>query len=136
MSSYKKNIRVRQEDLDELQHVNNIRYLEWVQEISKEHWEHVVENAILDKISWVVRNHTITYFSSAVYNDPIEISTQVLSWKGPISIRQVEMKNNKNGTILVKAITEWCAVHPNTLKPIRVSSDIQALFTHGNEKMA
>lgn len=136
MSIYKKNIQVTQEDLDELEHVNNVRYLEWVQEISKEHWESRVNKKVLNEIIWVVRNHHITYYESALLHDSIQISTQVAAWKGPISIRQVEMKNNKSGKVLVKASTEWCALHPKTLKPIRVSEDIQKLFTVGNEKMA
>lgn len=128
MPTYKKNIKVKVEDLDELQHVNNVRYLEWVQQISREHWESTVGKKVLDEIIWVVRNHNITYYGSAVLGNSIEISTKVIQWKGPISIRQVEMKNNKNGKLLVKASTEWCAVHPKTLKPIRVPADVQALF--------
>ncbi len=129
MSSYRKNITVKQEDLDELQHVNNVRYLEWVQEISKEHWENVVAKKVLDEIIWVVRNHNITYYEGALLNDSIAMATEVIEWKGPISTRLVTMKNNKSGRMLVKAITEWCAVHPKTLKPIRVPVDIQTLFT-------
>jgi len=135
MSTYRKNILVQHDDLDELQHVNNVRYLEWVQEISKEHWESTVEKNALDTIIWVVRNHNVTYYESAVLHDALEISTKVVEWKGPISIRQVEVKRNKKGTVLVKATTKWCAVHPKTLKPIRVPADIQRLFTNGNEKM-
>ena len=29
---------VKTNDLDELNHVNNIRYVEWVQNIAKAHW--------------------------------------------------------------------------------------------------
>ena len=136
MSIYKKSIQVTQEDLDELQHVNNVRYLEWVQDISKEHWESKVGKKVLDEIIWVVRNHNITYYESALPNESIEITTKVKQWRGPISIRQVEMKSNKSGKVLVKASTEWCALHPKTLKPIRVPEDIQQLFSSGNEKMA
>lgn len=136
MSIYRKTIQVKQDDLDELEHVNNVRYLKWVQEISKEHWEITVEKEVLNQIIWVVRNHNITYYEGALLNDTIEITTQVIQWKGPISVRQVKMKNNKNGSILVKAITEWCAIHPKTLKPIRVPADIQMLFINENEKMA
>ena len=136
MSHYRKHIQVKQTDLDELQHVNNVRYLEWVQEVSKEHWENVVEKEVLDQIIWVVRNHNITYYEGALLHDSVEIVTEVIEWKGPISIRLVTMKNNKTDKILVKAITEWCAVHPKTLKPIRVPADIHTLFIKENEKMA
>ena len=136
MAIYRKKITVGLNDLDELRHVNNVRYLEWVQQISKEHWESTVENKVLDDIIWVVRNHNITYLESAVLHDSIEITTNVIQWKGPISIRQVEMKNNKTGKVLVKASTQWCALDAKSLKPIRVPANIKALFTDENERMA
>jgi acyl-CoA thioester hydrolase len=128
MCVYRKILKVRQNDLDTLEHVNNVRYVEWIQQISKEHWESKVDRRTLDQIIWVVRNHNITYYESAKLNDSIVISTQVKNWKGPISIRQVEMKNNKTGKLLVMATTEWCALHPKNFKPIRVSSEIRQLF--------
>lgn len=131
MSTYSKTITVQPHHLDELQHVNNIRYLEWVQEISGAHWKSTVAPEDQENLVWVVRNHNITYYESAVLQDTVKITTKVAQWKGPISIREVEMRNNKNGKILVKATTEWCALHPKTLKPIRVSEDIQRLFVPG-----
>ena len=128
MNTYSKIITVEETDLDELNHVNNVRYLEWVQAISKEHWEQIVGKNSNEKLIWVVRNHNITYYESAVLNDTVEITTKVSKWKGPISIRQVEMKNNKTDRLLVKARTEWCALHPKTFKPVRVPEDIQRLF--------
>lgn len=132
-ATFTKTITVTQDDLDELQHVNNVRYLHWVQEISKEHWENTVTEPTLNEIIWVVRNHNITYFQSAVINDTIAITTRVTTWKGAISIREVVMKNNKTEALLVKASTEWCALHPKTLKPTRVSPHIQELFVNENE---
>ncbi len=131
MSVYKKTITVQKSDLDELQHVNNIRYLEWVQEISKEHWQSKVDQSIQEQLIWVVRNHNITYYESALLGDSVTITTKIKAWKGPISIREVEMKNNKTGNLLVMATTEWCALNPKTLKPIKVSTDVQRLFSNG-----
>jgi acyl-CoA thioester hydrolase len=128
MASFQKSITVQKSDLDELKHVNNVRYVEWIQEISKEHWESKADKSIQEQLIWVVRNHNITYYESAILNDVIAIKTQVTDWKGPISVRQVEMKNNKTGNLLVMATTEWCALHSQTLKPIRVAAEIQQLF--------
>ncbi len=121
-------IRVTQKDLDNLNHVNNVRYLEWVQEISKAHWEKAVEKSISSQFLWVVRNHTITYHQSAVLSDELKISTWILEWKGPLSIRFVEIKNNKSQQLLVSATTEWCLLNPKTWKPVRVPEHIKKLF--------
>ena len=128
MNTFEKIIRVTQKDLDTLNHVNNVRYLEWVQEISSAHWEQAVVNLIAKDYLWVVRNHNITYHQSAVFNDEIKISTRILEWKGPLSIRFVEIKNNKSQQLLVSATTEWCLLSPKTWKPVRVPEHIKKLF--------
>ena len=39
VSTYQKMIVVKPADIDELDHVNNVVYLSWVQDIAKEHWQ-------------------------------------------------------------------------------------------------
>ncbi len=128
MSSFEKIIRVTPNDLDELDHVNNIRYLEWVQDISKAHWEYTAGEILQKEWVWVVRNHSITYHDSALLNEEIAIHTRVLKWKGPLSIRFVEMLNNKTGQLLVNATTTWCLIDTKTRKPARVPEHIRKLF--------
>ncbi|MEM8506774.1 MAG: thioesterase family protein [Bacteroidota bacterium] len=119
---------VSQKDLDELNHVNNIRYLEWVQEISKAHWQKATEDVEVGEYLWVVKKHTIMYHQSAVLNDEIKISTRVLEWRGPVSTRFVEIKNNKSQQLLVSATTEWCLLKAETWKPARAPEHIKKLF--------
>ncbi|HKL90369.1 MAG TPA: acyl-ACP thioesterase domain-containing protein [Allomuricauda sp.] len=115
-------------DLDDLNHVNNIRYVEWIQDISKKHWAQVTSREIQESMIWVVRNHNITYHKSAVLGNTINISTYIRSNNGPISTRIVEIKNNNTDELLVKAITEWCLLDSKTFRPKRVPKEIQALF--------
>ncbi|MEQ5792806.1 thioesterase family protein [Muricauda sp. NFXS6] len=115
-------------DLDNLNHVNNIRYVEWIQDISKKHWAQVTSREIQESMIWVVRNHNITYHKSAVLGNTINISTYIKSNNGPISTRIVEIKNNNTDELLVKAVTEWCLLDSKTFRPKRVPKEIQALF--------
>lgn len=128
MNSYQLLKTVSQKDLDDLNHVNNIVYIQWVQEISKAHWLAVAEK-IIDNYVWVVRRHDITYYDAAKLNDKIHITTHIEKTKGPISFREVEMRNNKTQTLILKATTEWCLLNAKTFKPIRVPEAIKKLFT-------
>ncbi|WP_350288311.1 acyl-ACP thioesterase domain-containing protein [uncultured Croceitalea sp.] len=118
---------VTKENLDDLNHVNNVVYVQWIQEISKKHWQAVSKSLTEDYI-WVVRRHDITYYDAAKLKEEVLITTNIKTTKGPISFRQVEMKNNKTGKILVKSITEWCLLNAETQKPIRVPDTIKNLF--------
>ena len=127
MKTYSITKTVTENDLDDLNHVNNIVYVQWIQEISKEHWNEVTKSLDLDCI-WVVRRHDITYYSAAKLLDEIVIKTTVLKARGPITFRQVEMTNNKTGKVLVKSITEWCLLNDKTFRPMRISENLKDLF--------
>ena len=128
MHTYTETFAVKPDDLDELDHVNNIRYVEWIQEISKKHWFEATDDATRNGLVWVVKNHNITYHKSAVLGDIIQISTHIEKTSGPISKRVVEIKNNKTSDLLVKGITEWCLLDANTFRPKRVPEAVQQLF--------
>ena len=128
MESFQKHIVVAKEDLDDLDHVNNVRYVQWIQDISKEHWQTVAPDDMKAGILWVVKNHNIDYVSSAVLGDEILIRTYIAETKGAISVRCVEMYNDKTNQLLVRSLTEWCLLNALTLKPIRISEAIKKVF--------
>ena len=128
MQVYEKTLTVQSEDLDELNHVNNIRYIDWVQQISKEHWEKVTSSDLRRELIWVVRKHEVNYFKSAVLDDELTLKTHIAQNKGPISTRIVEVWNNKTHTLLVKASTDWCLLDASSFRPKRVPEQIASLF--------
>lgn len=128
MQRHQQIIQVSEEDLDELEHVNNIRYIEWIQTISREHWLLVTENRHKNELLWVVRKHDITYYSSAKLKDELSITTFIEGFKGPISTRIVEIKNNNTGDLVVKSITDWCLIDSGNMKPKRIPESLVNLF--------
>ena len=119
---------VEEKDLDDLQHVNNVRYLDWIQQISKEHWQHEANASLQKDYVWVVRKHTIKYHSSAILNDQLSLTTQIIDSKGPISVRKVVIKNNKTDKLVVTSETEWCLIDSLSMKPVRIPEAIKNLF--------
>lgn len=129
MEAFEKRIVVTHDDLDELEHVNNVRYVQWIQDISKEHWQTVAPNEMKAGILWVVKNHTIDYINAAILGDEILIRTYIANTKGALSVRCVEMYNSKTNQLLVRSHTEWCLLNALSLKPIRVSEAIKKVFS-------
>lgn len=119
---------VTPEEIDELNHVNNIVYLRWVQDVSGKHWFKLTENNSQNNYIWVVLRHEIDYVSSAVLNDKITLKTWVGETQGVKSVRYVEIyKQNK---LLAKAKTTWCLLDVKTLRPVRISEEIINLLQH------
>ena len=121
------NVKVIEDHLDDLNHVNNIQYLFWAQEIAKTHWQKINE-IIKDEGVGMVRSHEIEYRLGGFLDDKIRIETYVKNVRGPLSLRIVEFFNNKNKQLMVRCKTQWCYVNMASRKPINVCTKIQDLF--------
>ena len=103
MDFFEKTIVVGPNDLDDLNHVNNIRYIEWIQDISKDHWESRASEKIKNEVVWVVRSHHVEYKNEARLGDKLLIKTFIADTRGPISVRAVEMYRQDEDILLVKS---------------------------------
>lgn len=56
---YQEHILVTKNHLDELNHVNNVQYLQWIQDVAQRHWESKATELWLQKYAWVALNHFI-----------------------------------------------------------------------------
>ena len=121
-------IQVSKEDLDELQHVNNVRYVQWIQDVAKAHWMQLAPEDILANYFWVVTNHNIDYKASAVMEDVISITTYVKESEGVISTRVVEMYNSETDKLIVRSETKWCLMDKKTGRPTRIPQHIKDIF--------
>ena len=128
MQVYSSIIKVSKNDLDELNHVNNVRYIQWVQDIAKTHWQRNATPEILQNYFWVLTSHHIEYKSPALLDDEIRLETYVSKSEGLRSTRIVEMYNNETNKSVAKSETNWCLMDYKTMRPIRITSEIIALF--------
>ena len=128
MQPYSIKLTVTEKDLDDLRHVNNVRYLDWIQQISKDHWQNKAEESLQKEFVWVVRKHTILYYSGAKLDDELLLETEIINSKGPISTRRVVIKDNKTDKLVVTSETDWCLVNPTSMRPVRIPDSIKNLF--------
>tara|TARA_B100000427_G_C15200343_1_gene460010 strand:+ start:52 stop:444 length:393 start_codon:yes stop_codon:yes gene_type:complete len=128
MKVLEKKILVSKNDLDDLNHVNNVVYIQWIQEIAKEHWEKLASNEILDNYYWVLLEHQIKYLYPALLDDKIRIKTYIDSTEEIKSSRIVEIYNNDTNRLLVNSRTIWCLINSKTNKPVRIPDEIRQVF--------
>jgi acyl-CoA thioester hydrolase len=128
MQIYTQEITVSLTDLDELQHVNNVQYVQWVQNIAEAHWKSKATPDILKNYFWVLLDHHIKYRSEAKLNDVILLKTFVVKSEGLTSTRKVEMTHKTTGKLIVSSETVWCLISYDTKKPARIPADIENLF--------
>jgi acyl-CoA thioester hydrolase len=88
-------IQVNSADIDEMDHVNNVVYLQWVQQVATAHWLAMASPEIRDMYRWVVLRHEIDYFNPAFLGDKIIGLTWVSTATGAQSIRHVRFGGRK-----------------------------------------
>lgn len=119
---------VKDSEIDHMGHVNNVVYLQWVQDVAISHWTTIAHPEDVENYNWVVRRHELDYLKPAMPNDTITATTWVDSLDGVTSVRMVEIKRGE--TLLVKAKTLWVMIDAKTGRPARVSERMQDLFIH------
>ena len=120
--SYSYEIKVKEDHIDNLKHVNNVVYLQWVNDISEKHWNVLAVNGLKEKYFWVVLRHELDYHNEAFLGDTLRITTWVGISKGVKSVRYVEIY--KEDKLLLKAASTWCLIDAKTLRPTRIKNDI------------
>ncbi len=117
---YEEILIVKEEDLDELDHVNNVRYVQWMEDIAKSHWEKKAPREVQDKYLWMVVRHEIDYKGQAFSGDELLVQTYVGEHTHVTSQRYVVIRNKETNKILIKALSTWCLLDSKTRKPARI----------------
>jgi acyl-CoA thioester hydrolase len=128
-SSFEQRRHVQAGDLDDQAHVNNVVYVQWVQDIALAHWRTVASAEAQATLGWVAMRHEIDYLAPAVLGDEIHVRT----WVGPATglsfERNTEIRRVGDDRLLARARTLWCPVDPQTGRPRRVRAEIRAQFS-------
>ena len=111
-----------------MDHVNNVVYLQWVQDIAQAHWLQEASKEEIENNAWVVSRHEIDYKRPALLGDEILVTTWVDKAEGVTTLRKTEMRHKNTGDLLIKAQTKWCLVDPITNRPKRLTDALRKLF--------
>lgn len=124
--SFKHSFFVCKNDIDALNHVNNVVYLQWVNDISEVHWGKLTNEELDNKYFWVAIRHEIDYVNEAFLDDEITVYTWVAESKGVRSVRNVHIY--KGELLLAKAKSTWCLMGASTHKPTRIREDVLSVL--------
>lgn len=120
---------VTKDDLDEMNHVNNLQYLRWCLKAAVAHSADVgwpSKRYFELGHGFIVREHKIKYKAPALLDDEITIQTWIDSLRAFSSVRKYRvLRNNKK---LVEAETNWVFVNLESLELTRIPDEIKAAF--------
>ena len=116
------------EHIDQLGHVNNAVWVQWMEQVAVAHWRSVADPVYQDAYFWVVVRHEIDYLRSVLEGERITART----WAGekPHGARydrHIEFIG-QDGKQRVRARSWWAIIDKASGRPIRVPAEVVAPF--------
>jgi acyl-CoA thioester hydrolase len=127
---FTRRITVSESDLDKNGHVNNVTYLQWMQEIALEHYGFIGGTDLTFGLgaTWVVREHRIEYLLPAYAGEVIEIQTWVENIRRVRSLRKYRFVRASDEKLLVRGETDWVFVDAESGLPRRIPETLKKVF--------
>lgn len=116
---------------DENGHVNNVAYVQWMQDVATMHSD--AQGCTRERYqrlgsSWIARSHHIEYLRPAFAGDEIEIQTWVCNLKRARSLRRYRFLNANTRSVLAQAETDWVYVNAETGRPRKIDKEVSEAF--------
>ena len=119
-------IRVLPDDIDFMGHVNNARYLNWVQDTVLAHWQKLAPAEEVASKAWVALKHEITYRKPAFLEDDVIARTVLESTRGARAFYHTVIE--RGGEVLAEVKSSWCCIDAKSLRPARIGEEIARHF--------
>ncbi len=127
---YEFQLTVPEDVVDANRHVNNIAYLQWMQEAAIRHAEATGSTEVTAAIgaTWVVRTHHIEYLKPAFAGETLRVATWVADFRKVRSLRRYRITRVTDGAVLAQGETDWVYVDARTGRPRAIPEEVGRLF--------
>ncbi len=115
-------IKVLPADIDFMGHVNNARYLNWVQDTVLAHWRKLAPAEEVANKAWVALKHEITYLKPAFLDDEVIAETVLEKIKGARSFYNTVIRRGED--VLAEVKSMWCCLDAESHRPARISAEV------------
>lgn len=113
-------------DIDFMGHVNNARYLSWVQDAVVAHWRKLAPAEAVAQHLWVALKHEITYRKPAFLEDQVIATVILEKVHGARAFYETLIRRGED--VLAEVKSSWCCLDASTLRPARIAQDIAERF--------
>jgi acyl-CoA thioester hydrolase len=127
---YTYEVTVPENAVDENGHVNNVVYIQWMQDVAVHHSEEAgcTQTTRSAGATWVVRSHTIEYLRPAFLGDTLSVMTWVVNFRRVRSLRRYKFVRPKDNSVIARGETYWVFVDAKTGRPLTIPEEIQNTF--------
>ena len=114
--------------IDELGHVNNAVWVDWIQQIATAHWAAAAAPEHQAQYVWVVTRHEIDYRGNIGLGESVTAETFIpAAPTGARFDRRVDFRDT-GGKLIVSARTTWAIIDRATGRIVRVPREVAEPF--------
>jgi acyl-CoA thioester hydrolase len=113
-------------------HVNNVQYVQWMQESAMAHSAELgwpTERFLALGRTWIIRSHSIEYLHSAHAEETLHILTWVSDFHKIRSLRKYKFLRPADGVVLATAATLFIFCDLHTGKPVTIPPEVGGAYT-------
>jgi acyl-CoA thioester hydrolase len=127
---YRLELIVPAEAVDGNRHVNNVAYVQWMQDAAIQHSAATGCTRMTEAIgaTWVARMHQIEYLSPAFAGEAITVLTWVADFRRVRSLRRYQFIRVADQKVLAQGETDWVLVNVATGRPCGIPNELANLF--------
>ena len=114
--------------IDELGHVNNTVWVQWIQEIATAHWQAVAAPEHLAAHVWVVTRHEIDYRGNIAAGESVTAETFIPGPPRGAQFDRCVVFRDAGGKAIVTARSTWALLDRVSGRLCRVRPEIAAPF--------
>lgn len=134
---YRFEIEVTAKDLDRNGHVNNVVYIQWMQDAAVAHARDsgCMRASRAVGATWVVRTHQIEYLSPAFAGDKLALLTWPSHFQRVRSLRKYKFIREKDRAVIARAETDWVFVNASTGRPQSIPPEVKETLPPVSKEM-
>ncbi|HEY9762619.1 MAG TPA: thioesterase family protein [Trichocoleus sp.] len=116
--------------IDENNHVNNVAYVQWMQDVAIAHSNSVGGTQATQAVgaTWVARSHKIEYLRPSFLGDRLRILTWISDFRKARSKRNYRFLRAEDSLVLATGETDWVFVDMSTGRPRSVPESVSVCY--------
>lgn len=124
---YKHDITVTADMVDANGHVNNVAYIQWMQDaaVHHAHASGCTQASLSLGATWVVRTHHVDYLRPSFAGDSITVVTWVANFRKVLSLRKYRIIRAGDEVVVAEAETTWVFVDAKSGRPRKIPDEIK-----------
>lgn len=119
MAPFVWNLVIPSEVIDAYGHVNNVIYVQWMQDVAIQHTRFVGGDKLADEagIMWVVKTHEVEYLRQAFEGEALSVETFIENAERATSVRRTTFTRVEDQKVVARGRTQWVCLDKASGRP-------------------